>query len=315
MDVLLTVKMDDSLRKPLIEQFPTVRFFFDDIESEKLEEAEVIVTYGNDLTQSLIERAKKLKWIMVASAGVENIPASIVLERDILVTNAQGIHRAPMSETIVGYIIAISRSLPTIERNSARKIWDQSVRSTEVEGQTILLLGPGTIGQEVAKRLKPFGVKLIGMNRAGRHVPLMDETITYDELLETVPKADVVLSILPSTEETRRLWKKEHFEAMKETALFCNFGRGDFVAERDIVDALQRKLVKAVVLDVFENEPLPEDSLLWDFDNCYITPHISSESDGYMPRTLDIFRPNLTAWLNGDPLSKFTNVVDMKKGY
>ncbi|MBF4502206.1 D-2-hydroxyacid dehydrogenase [Savagea sp. SN6] len=313
MDILVTVPLKEHIREDLAQTFPTVTFHYEEAEHEWLEKSEVLVTYGNDVTESVVDRAKNLKWLMVASAGVDNFPLEKIAERKWLVTNAKGIHKIPMAESMLAHILALSKGFPQIYDNERQKVWDRRVPQIEISGQKALILGPGTIGSEVGRLLQAFGVHTIGYNRSGKPSLNMDEMIQPDQLMDTLPKVDSVISILPSTPETRYLWQLEHFEAMKESAIFLNFGRGDFVKEEVVLEALHKKLVRHVVLDVFEKEPLREDSELWTMTNCTVSPHISSLSNQYIPRSIDIFKENLKRYL--DEEKEYVNEVDILRGY
>ncbi len=313
MEVLVTIPLKEHMKEDLEQSFPNVTFHYEKAEHELLEQSEVLVTYGNDVNESVVERAKNVKWIMVASAGIDNFPLQMIAERKWLVTNAKGIHKIPMAESMLAHILALSKGFPQIYENERKKVWDRRIPQIEISGQQALILGPGTIGSEVGRLLQAFGVYTIGYNRSGKPSPNMDEMIQPDQLLDTLPKVDSVISILPSTPETREMWQLEHFEAMKESAVFLNFGRGDFVKEEVVLEALKKEMVRHVVLDVFEKEPLREESELWTMPNCTVSPHISSLSNQYLPRSIDIFKENLKRYLNNE--KEYVNEVDVLRGY
>lgn len=313
MEILVTIPLKDHMKEDLEQSFPNVTFHYEKADHELLEKSEVLVTYGNDVNESVVERAKNLKWLMVASAGFDNFPLEMIAERKWLVTNAKGIHKIPMAESMLAHILALSKGFPQIYENERQKVWDRRVPQIEISGQKALILGPGTIGSEVGRLLQAFDVYTIGYNRSGKPSPNMDEMIQPDQLLDTLPKVDSVISILPSTPETRELWQVEHFEAMKESAVFLNFGRGDFVKEEVVLEALKKEMVRHVVLDVFEKEPLREESELWTMPNCTVSPHISSLSNQYLPRSIDIFKENLQRYLNNE--KEYVNEVDVLRGY
>jgi len=192
-------------------------------------------------------------------------------------------------------------------------VWDKKAKLSELNGSTALIIGPGAIGAEIGRILQAFDVKTIGCNRSGRSIPEMDETYKIDMLLEQLPKADIVISMLPSTEETKYLLKEEHFAAMKPTAIFMNFGRGNVVEERVLVKVLKENQIEHAVLDVYEIEPLPATSELWDLSNVTLSPHFSSHSSRYVERSLEMFKPSLTMWLEGK--TSLPNEIDLRRGY
>lgn len=315
MKVYFTFDSRPDLQKQLVNEFPEVEFAFrNGIYDEDLETAEVIVTYGEDLIDEHIAKAQQLKWIFVASAGVEKMPKEAIAERNLLVSNVRGIHKKPMTESILAHILSIKRVLPTIYNNQRNKIWDKrGGRPTELNGSTALIIGPGAIGGEIGRLLQAFEVYTIGCNRSGKPADYMNETYRIDELKEHLPKADIVISVLPSTEETEHLIQYEHFQSMRENAIFMNFGRGNLVELDVLIRAMEEKQIQHAVLDVFEEEPLPLESKLWDLDNVTISPHCSSHSSRYLERSLEIFKPSLKKYLNGD--TDIENKMNILRGY
>jgi len=313
MEILFTFVPRVDQQQRVIEEFPEVDFYFLYRDKTRLSSADIIVTYGEDLTAVDIESAVKVKWIMVASAGIEKLPHQAIESRGITVSNVRGIHKTPMAESALAHLLALKRALPVIYQNQRNQQWERKIRSSELSGTTALILGPGAIGAEIGRLLQAFGVHTIGCNRSGAQAENMDEMVSFEKILEKLPEADYVISVLPSTDETKQLLKEEHFKAMKDTVIFMNFGRGDLVADSVLLNALQENEIAFAVLDVFEQEPLPADHPYWSMDNVVVSPHISSKSGKYVDRTLDIFIPNLKKWLIDQSVP--TNLVDMEKGY
>ena len=314
MDILFTFDLKDHQKAGLLERFPEVSFYYSKEPTEQsVANANVIVTYGEDIDTDLLERAKTLEWLMIASAGVEKMPLVDIAARELMMTNVRGIHKTPMAESVLAHILALKRSLPLLYERQQAKEWNRQVGSRELKGSTALILGPGAIGSEMGRLLQAFGVRTIGCNRSGRASESMDEMIAFDGLVDTLPEADYVISVLPSTPETQQLLTEVHFKAMKETAVFMNFGRGDLVDEEVLLAALKTGEIGHAVLDVFATEPLPVDNELWTLANCMVSPHVSSLSGKYVERTLDIFEENLAKWLQGN--RELVNIVDARKGY
>lgn len=314
MDVLFTFKIKDDQMKQLKNEFPGIEFCFNrKIDEGPIDNFEIIVTYGEDINSKVLERATSLKWLMVASAGVEKMPLTEIAEKGIVVSNVRGIHKTPMAESALAHILSLGRALPTLAEQQKRKEWNTRVRQTELRGSTALILGPGAIGSEIGRLLQAFGVRTIGCNHSGNPAKFMDDTIQFDGLVSRLPEADIVISVLPSTDKTKGLLTEIHFKAMKESALFMNFGRGDLVKEAVIVDALKNGEIGHAVLDVFEEEPLPPESELWAMSNVTISPHVSSHSGKYIERALEYFTENLEKWQNGD--KDLVNLIDPEKGY
>lgn len=313
MQVLFTFLPKEHQQQYLRKEFPDVQFHFTYKDKTQLPDAQILVTYGEDITSEDIEAANKLKWIMVASAGVDKMPHEAIVERGIVVSNVKGIHKIPMAESVLAHILALKRSLPFIYENQRNNDWSRRAKSSELGGSTALIIGPGAIGSEIGRLLQAFGVQTIGCNRSGEAAEYMEETVAFEGIMEVLPAADIVISVLPSTKETRYILKREHFRAMKNDALFMNFGRGDLFEEEILIAALEQGEIGQAVLDVFAEEPLPENHPYWNMSNVVVSPHISSHSGNYIERALEIFVPNLKKWLaeENDP----TNTVSMEKGY
>lgn len=313
MEILFTFIPKEEQQQRLEAEFPQVDFYFLYKDKTRLPSADIIVTYGEDLTAEDIADAEKVQWIMVASAGIEKLPHQAIEERGITVSNVKGIHKIPMAESVLAHLLSLKRSLPMIYENQRNQEWNRKIRSSELHGSTALILGPGAIGSEIGRLLQAFGVRTIGCNRSGKQALHMDEMVSFENILEKLPQADYVLSILPSTDETKQLLTIAHFKAMKNTAIFMNFGRGDLVSDAVLLEALESEEIACAVLDVFEQEPLPKDHPYWTMDNVVVSPHVSSHSGKYVERALDIFIPDLKKWLADQTVP--ANLVNMEKGY
>ncbi len=314
MKVLFTFKIKTTFKDRLKEKYPDVDFVYTtDIDEASLKGIEVIVTDGGDLKAEHIEQAAALKWVMVAAVGVDTLPLEALQERKVLVTNSHGVHKMPLAESVLAHLLSLERGLPGIYKREVEKDWHLDTLPGEVNNSTALIVGTGAIGGEIGRLLQAFHVRTIGCNRSGHANPSMNETISFDEILHKLPEADYVISILPSTPQTRWIYQPEHFHAMKESAVFMNVGRGDAVKEQYVLDALQRNEIRHAVLDVFETEPLAEDSPFWELPNCTVSPHMSSLSDQYIERSLEIMDTNLEKWVAGE--KDLINQVDLEKGY
>ncbi|WP_409304417.1 D-2-hydroxyacid dehydrogenase [Peribacillus sp. SCS-155] len=316
LNILATFLADTSQQKYLQNKFPEVSILFHDglhIDDPALKDAEVLVTYGEDLTALHIQRAKNLRWIMVISAGLELMPLSSIAERNILVTNARGIHKIPMAEYTIGMILQHEKQLKEFLNKQQQRIWNRDIQLGELHGKTMLVMGTGAIGEEIARLAKAFRLHTVGVNRTGGRVENFDEIYAFDEIAECLHKADYVISVLPSTPETEGMLKEEHFNRMKNGAVFINIGRGNLFKDTDLLKALENKVIARAVLDVFNVEPLPENHPYWTHESITVTPHISSRTKGYMPRAMEIFEQNLFEYLSGG--KNFINVIDLHRGY
>ena len=308
---------EEKLVTDLKNKFPNVTFEYyksiKEVPESSMATAEVLLTYGTDLTTEHINKASKLKWVMVASAGVEKLPFGALKERDILVTNAKGIHGLPMAEYTIAMILQVTRSVKTLLKNEEEEEWNRRVPTTELNGKTITILGAGAIGKEIAKLAQAFQVKTVGVNRSGKLVEYFDEIYQMSDLEVALKKGDYIVSVLPSTNNTKYILSSNHFNIMKESAIFINIGRGDLVKEDVLIEALNHNQIYHAVLDVFETEPLPKGHHFWKMENVTVTPHISSITQNYQPRALDIFSYNLRSYL--DQHKHYKNLIDVERGY
>ena len=308
--ILPAVALQEDVKK----EFPQVSFeFHKGIKEDLFLNAEIFLTYGEDLTEELIYKADKLKWIMVMSAGLDRMPFTACKKQGILVTNVRGIHKIPMAEFTIGMMLQHVKQMRSLWANEQTKTWERKLPMGELYGKTLLILGIGAIGGEVARLAKAFNMKTIGVNRSGREAEWADEIFTMENYREAMPQADFIVSVMPSTEETKHFLDASDFEIMKNTAVFINIGRGDLVEDEVLVTALQEKKIAHAYLDVFYEEPLKESHPFWKMENVTVTPHISSLTKNYLPRSFEIFNHNLHTYIKNG--SDYLNVIDMDRGY
>lgn len=316
LDILFSANISQQLQQRLIANYPDQTFTFckgmEDAR-EHLSRAEILVTYGEDLSDELIQEATQLKWIMVISAGMDKMPFSSIKERNIIVTNVRGIHKVPMAEYAISMLLQVYRQEKVLIAHEKASTWDRSVKMQEITGQTMLIAGTGAIGQEVARLAKAFQMTTYGMSRSGKSVEFFDETYVVEQLDEILPNVDFVVSVLPSTAETKGLFTYDHFKSMPEHAVFLNMGRGDVVKTDVILQAIQNEEIAHAVLDVFEQEPLPADHPLWKEERVTVTPHLSGISPQYQPRAIEIFEQNLDTYIEEQDC--YINKVDVSRGY
>ncbi|WP_079708874.1 D-2-hydroxyacid dehydrogenase [Paraliobacillus ryukyuensis] len=316
MIVVTTSPLTNDLQSQLTANFPSVTFKFNENMGQAevhLADADVLVTFGEDVTSDHIKQATNLKWIMVLSAGMDEMPFRIIKERGIKVTNARGIHKIQMAEYAISMLLHVYRQNETLRRNQLAHHWDSKVPLKEISNRTMTIVGAGAIGEELARLAKAFRMKTIGVSRSENVKPHFDENYTNDQVMHALKQADFVVSILPSTEETFYFYKQEHFKTMKSNAVFLNMGRGDAVQSETLIMALDQGQIAHAVLDVFEQEPLPSDHPLWEHPKVTMTPHVSGKSPQYLPRAVEIFEQNLKAYIEENKL--VTNEIDVERGY
>ena len=279
---------------------------------EDIESAEVIL---GDISREEFRKAKNLRWIQATGAGVDRLLFPELVESNVILTNASGVHPISIAEHTFAFILAITRGLIKSFEGKRLKVWfHNEVSIDELYGKTIGIIGYGKIGQGIARLAKGFGMRVIGLKRdPGKEVEVKPDVLLGKESLDTLLKeSDIVVIIVPLTKETYNLIGTRELNLMKPTSILINVARGKVVDESALIKALRERRILSAGLDVFETEPLPPDSELWDLDNVVITPHIAGLNPYYTDRLLEIFIKNLQTYPD---VSKMINVVDKRLGY
>jgi len=275
-----------------------------------IEECQVYISFAPK--EEFIEMGKNLKWVAALSAGVDYIPLNLIKSKNIILTNGSGIHKTHMAEYTISMMIALSRNFSSIEKNNRKKVWDADITQDQIFGKTVGILGLGSIGSEVAKYSKLLGMKVIGVKRNRSDMEYVDKVYGQNEMEKVFSISDFVINVLPFTAETHKIIDYKYFSKMKNDSYYINIGRGKTTDEEDLIRILKERKIKGAALDVFYNEPLPQDSPLWDMENVIITPHISGVSKVYMDKALNILQPNLLAYRDD---KKMDNIVNLETGY
>ena len=278
---------------------------------ESMKSAEVLVTW--DLpTADLARVAPRLRWIHIIGAGVEHLCPMDWLPPGVTVVNNRGAHAAKGGEFGLMAMLMLHNHLPAILANQRRRHWE-SLFSTPVAGKTLLVIGTGHIGCGAARCCRALGVHVIGVSRHGRMVDEMDETYPVAELDRVLPRADFVFVAVPFTPETRNLLDRRRQSLLKPGAGLVNVGRAATVDYQALADNLRSGHLAGAILDVFDPEPLPRESDLWDVPNLLVTPHVSADDGNtYVAMTLELVFRNMRRYLAGEPLE---NVVRPELGY
>ena len=252
-----------------------------------------------------ILKSPNLRWLQTFSAGVDSPFFVDLMDKGVTLTTASGSSASPIAQTVVLYMLALSRDMRRWMRQQDERRWEQH-RFVELEGATLAVVGMGPIGMEVAR----LGIALQMQVEAVRRTPSGDEpcvTHGMDSLHRVLSRADWVVSALPLTGDTRGIFSAEAFATMKPGARFVNVGRGELVDEPALVEALRSGRLAGAGLDVFAVEPLPADSPLWGMENVIITPHNSATSTSTGARSEAIFLENLANHVAGRPLRNVAN--------
>jgi phosphoglycerate dehydrogenase-like enzyme len=272
------------------------------------------VLFGLRFTQDMLDSAKQMKWVQSLSAGIDQMPLENMAKRGVLLTNGRGIHKIHMTEYAIASMIMMARNFHVMSKNQFKGSYDRNVSQGQIHGATVGIIGLGSIGTEIARISKLLGMKVLAIKSSKADTPdFIDHAYPREDMVKVFEESDYVINLLPSTKGTIKLIDKKYFSAMKDTAVFINMGRGTTVNEEDMIKVLQSRSIKGVVTDVYNNEPLAEDSPLWKMDNIIMTPHICGENPNYMKMAYEIFKKNLRVFASGQ--GEMINKVDMNKGY
>ena len=276
---------------------------------EAARDAEVI--FGHFDRETFLA-AEKLKWIQVASAGVDNYLFPELVDSEVVLTTSSGIHRIQISEMILAMMLAFAKRLDKFVRFKLEARWER-LPTDELAGKTIGILGLGNIGMETAWKAKCLGMRVLALDKMPLRAPTyVDKILGLEDLDNLLRESDYLVVAVPLTKETHHMIGEEELRLMKPTAYIINIARGAVIDNKALVKALKEGWIAGAGLDVFEEEPLPKDSEFWKLDSVIITPHISGATPHYTDRAVRIFCENLKRYLDGKPL---VNVVDKEMGY
>jgi D-2-hydroxyacid dehydrogenase (NADP+) len=277
-----------------------------------LAEAEVI--YGFTFPENVIARAPKLKWIQTMSAGVDRLLDDKFRRSSVIMTNVSGIHATPIGEFVLGLMLMFAKQSPLCFQLKQGRQWKPFLPSV-LRSKTVGIVGLGSIGREVARLAKAFGMRVVATRRSARRsqrARYVDVLFVPHQLLQLLSESDFVVLALPLTPESTRIIGESELRSMKPTAYLINVARGNLIDEAALVHALEEHWIAGAGLDVFATEPLPTDSRLWELSNVIFSPHIAGGMEGYIEQATAVFCENLSRYLSG---RKLLNVVDKKRGY
>jgi phosphoglycerate dehydrogenase-like enzyme len=254
---------------------------------------------------STARKAAQLKWLHVFNVGVDHPIYTEMLERGVRLTTSAGSNAEPIAQTAIMGLLALARGFPRWLAAQRSHRWDPERKTPprDLRGQTAIVLGLGRIGSEIARLARALGLKVVGVRRGPRRAEdPVDELHPPAALSELLPRCDWLIIACPLTPETRGLVDAGLIARLPRGARVINVARGEIVAEQALIEALQNGHLAGAYLDVFETEPLPPESPLWDLPNVLITPHNSSAAAGNDERVLAIFLDNLGHWHRGEAL-------------
>ncbi|WP_172463479.1 NAD(P)-dependent oxidoreductase [Priestia endophytica] len=241
-----------------------------------------------------IKKFKKLKFIQLTSAGLDRVPLDYIKKKGIRLYTAKGVYSVPMAEWAVLKVLEIYKKSRQFYEAQRDHKWEKHRDLIELTDKTAAIIGFGSVGSEIAKRLKVFGVNIIGVGRRREiYSSLIDEYYLINELDIVLKKSDIVILTLPLTKDTTHLIDTKNISNMKDNGVVINISRGGVIDESALVEALKVDKFLGVALDVFVEEPLQNESLLWDFDRVTVTPHNSFVSDKTNDRLFNLIEQNL----------------------
>ncbi len=309
---LLILSRDPTRYAELIERFDFADLelvAFDSVEeSKKYVENCNIILGAPKLIALILVAANKLQWVQSIFAGVEDLLSS-PQRTDYVLTGVKGVFGPLMSEYVFVYILALERHVFEVYENQKERVWGK-IPYESLQGKLLGICGLGSIGLHIAQTAKHFGMKVWGYKRSYEEVPGIDRIFTQLDFKEFLSNPDYIVITLPSTPDTLHLMDYETIKAMKSSAVLINVGRGSVISESALVRALEEKLIRGAVLDVFEEEPLPEGSRLWALPNVMITPHNSGFS--FPEDIVRIFAENYRRFVDKKTLKY---IVDFNRGY
>jgi len=245
-----------------------------------------------------------VEWLHTIQAGYDRFPLDTFEREGIALTNSTGIHGESVGETATGYMLALARRLHTFIENQHERAWDRPDwdEAFTIAGESLCVVGLGTLGRGVAERADALGMDVSGVKRTPEPVPGVEHVYANDDLHEAITGAKFVALTVPLTEETHNLVGETELAAMDDDAYLINVARGGVVDQDALVDALERGEIAGAALDVFEAEPLPEDSPLWDMDEGIVTPHAAAATRDYFRDIAELVRENVGRIERGEDL-------------
>lgn len=305
----------------LHEEFPDLAITYlknyDRIEQE-IPDAEIAVTWS--LRPEQFALAKNLRWIHSPAAAVHQLMFPELISSNVILTNARGVHGPVVAEHVIALVFALAKKIPQAVRLQEKHVWGQETiwlgrpRPREVAGATLGLIGLGSIGREVAQRAKGLGMHVIALrdNLRKPKPAAVEAVFAFTDIDTFLQQSDYVVLAVPVTQTTRGMINASRLANMKPDACLINVGRAPLISEPALVEALRSHKIGAAALDVFEPEPLPPESPLWDLENLLITPHTAGLTEKLWERHYALLAQNLRSYLSHQPL---LGVVDKSKGY
>lgn len=315
--IVISIPVEQSFRLRAQEIAPAFTFHFVEEEGPQalLDEAEIL--FGDYYDMATVPHAGKLRWIQVLSSGVERFLAPGVLPADAMLTSATGAYGTMISEFMLAQILTLNYKFPTYRDQQNTRTWQDAGYPHTIAGRHALILGLGNIGTALAKLLHGMGAFVSGVRRSDTAKPaFVDALYTFqDPAMDSLfAQADIIAMCMPSTPETANILSAARITQLKPSAIVVNVGRGSAIDEAALALALQEGRIQGAALDVFQAEPLPQESPLWGQPRALLTPHVAGRDRApeVLQNSLALFLRNLEAYVAGKPLE---SLVDPKTMY
>lgn len=312
--IMLRSGLSDEKMKKLIAVSPEITIFTPDNE-DQIEAADV---WFGGISEDQFVKAKQLRWVQSPSAGVEHYMYPLLVESNVILTNAKGCYGPAIGEHTIGLLFSLTRKMASQARNMQEGKWERPEGMVEMKGMTIGIIGLGGIGSQVARRARAMDMRVIAVDIVPKYKEqigdICDEIrLVQDDGLEwLLPHADVVVSAVPHTKLSEGMMGREQFSMMKPGSFFINVSRGKIVKTPALLAALKSGHLAGAGLDVTDPEPLPPEHELWQQSNVIITSHIAAQSQYSHGRMQDVFVENVHRFVHGFPL---LNQVDKEMGF
>ena len=309
MNLLILEQKAEDYKKVLGPKFPevTIQTATNDEEAEKfIEQADILLLFR--ISDDLIKRASKLRWIHALTTGVDYIVNLPSLRKEVIITSTRGIHGPQVSEMAFLLMLALNRNFPQVVRNQDKGLWDRWPGKL-LWKKKVAILGVGVIGEEIARKCKAFGMEVFGIDIIRRELESVDAFYGPGDILKVVAEVDYFVVVAPHTPETKKMIGAKVLSAMKPTAFLLNLGRGEIIDEEALASALNSGKIAGAGLDTYWQEPLPKEHPFWGIKNMIVSPHVAGMSDIYLEQAVTIFEENLRRFLKGER-KNLVNLID-----
>lgn len=286
-DSVSAVFPPEQLRKALSNQPPAVVVVGDD--REEIAACDAVVTFAYE------EAFLELDWIHSIQAGYDRFPLEELEKREIVLTNSTGIHGTSVGETVLGYMLMLARQLGQYARQQERKQWKRPEWNVPftLAGESVCVVGLGTLGRGVVGRASAIGMEVTGVRRTDEPIEGVGQLYTNEDLHEAISNARFVVLAMPLTDETEGLIGEAELAVMNEESYLINVARGGVIEQKALVSALESAEIRGAALDVFESEPLPRESPLWEIDDVIVTPHAAAYTREYYEEIVALVSRNI----------------------